>query len=65
MKLGTEDAYPIKTFSDFDTAEKQSDPISVFIEVLGKLTSEEVACVQIIISPAPKGLGKKMGECFG
>ncbi len=59
MKLGTEDAYPIKTFSDFDTAEKQSDPISVFIEVLGKLTSEEVACVQIIISPAPKDWAKK------
>lgn len=59
MKLGTEDAYPIKTFADFDSAEKQSDPISVFIEVLGKLSNVEVACIQIIISPASKDWAKK------
>lgn len=59
MKLGTEDAYPIKTFADFESAEKQSDPIAVFLEVLGKLTEEEVACIQIIISPAPKDWAKK------
>lgn len=59
MKLGTEDAYPIKTYADFESGEKQSDPIAVFLEVLGKLADEETACVQILIAPAAKDWAKK------
>lgn len=59
MKLGAEDAYPIKTYQEFESGEQQSDPIAVFLEVLGKLSEEEVACVQIIISPSHKDWAKE------
>lgn len=59
MILGSEDAYPIKTFAEFESGEKQSDPISVFIEVLSKLSAEETACIHILFTPAPKDWAKK------
>lgn len=53
MKLDKEEAYPIKTYQLFESSaeEKQFDPISSFLEVLGKLKREEMAGVQILVIP--------------
>jgi len=53
MVLKREDAYPIKTYLDFESPDedKQYDPMSVFLEVLGKLKKEEIVGIQIIIAP--------------
>jgi len=55
MVLAKEDAYPIKTYPNFESTEeeKQFDPISTFLEVLGKVKKEEVVGIQILIAPAP------------
>ena len=54
MVLVNEGAYPIKTYEDFEhmEEEKQFDPISTFLEVLGKLRKEETVGIQILIAPA-------------
>lgn len=53
MKLDKEEAYPIKTYQSFESSaeEKQFDPISSFLEVLGKLKKEEMAGMQILTIP--------------
>ncbi len=53
MVLAKEDAYPIRTYADFEAPdeERQFDPISVFLEVLGKLKQGEIVGIQIILAP--------------
>ena len=62
--LARDDAYPIKTYTHFESDAitkhdetkqieiKQFDPISNLLEVLGKVREGEVACVHILIEPA-------------
>lgn len=54
MELDNEDAYPIKTYSEFESPDenKQYDTMSTYLEVLGKLRKEEFAAIQILIAPA-------------
>ncbi|MFH1193131.1 MAG: hypothetical protein V1656_02325 [Candidatus Jorgensenbacteria bacterium] len=54
MKLTGKAAYPIKTYEDFEhmEEEKQFDPISAFLEVLGRVRKEEIVGIQILIAPA-------------
>lgn len=54
MVLSKEEAYPIKTYRYFENEaeEKQFDPISSFLEVLGKLKKGEVVAMQFLIAPA-------------
>lgn len=53
MILEKHDAYPIRTYPEFEAAEeeKQHDPMAVFLEVLGKLKREEIVAIQILIAP--------------
>jgi hypothetical protein len=53
MMLAREAAYPIKTYIDFETMqeEAQFDPMSQFIEILGKLKQGEFTGIQILIQP--------------
>ncbi len=62
MKLARSEAYPIKTYLEFESPdeEKQFDPISTFLEVLGKLKKGEFVAVQFLIAPA----GEKWAEEF-
>lgn len=61
MVLSKEDAYPIKTYEDFEheAEEKQFDPISTFLEVLGKVKPGEVVGIQILAAPAGSDWKKK------
>ncbi len=54
MVLAKPAVYPIKTYSDFEheAEEKQFDPISVFLEVLGKINKQEIVGIQFLIAPA-------------
>ncbi len=54
LVLSKKDAYPIKSYLDFEAVEeeKQYDPISLALEVLGKIKKEEVIAVQILLEPA-------------
>ncbi len=54
MVLAEEAMYPIKTYEDFEhmEEEKQFDPISAFLEVLGKVKKEEKVGIQFLIAPA-------------
>lgn len=57
--LDKEGAYPIKTYADFEASSTKEearhfDPISVFLEVLGKLKPGETFCVQYVIVPKGK-----------
>jgi hypothetical protein len=54
LLLSKDPAYPIKSYLDFEAPEeeKQHDPISLFLEVLGKVKREETLAIQIVISPA-------------
>lgn len=67
LVLAREDAYPIKSYLDFEAIEeeRQYDPISIFLEVLAKLKKEEIVGIQLVISPAPpnwKDMWKKLVE---
>ena len=46
-------AYPIKSYLDFESPDedKQYDPISHFLEVLGKVKREEFLGIQFVITP--------------
>jgi len=61
MILAKEDAYPIKTYVDFESPDedKQYDPISQFLEVLGKCNKEEIVGIQFLIAPAGPDWNKK------
>jgi len=54
MVLTKSAAYPIKSYTTFESeAEpKQFDPISTFLEVLGKVDKQEIVGIQFIIAPA-------------
>lgn len=54
--LDKEAAFPIRTYPSFEhiTEEKQFDPISTFLELLGKVKREETLAIQILIAPASK-----------
>ncbi len=62
--LAKEGAYPLKTYPMFETgsAEKQIDPLSVFLETLAKIKGGEVVVVQMLISPAGKDWAKTYDE---
>lgn len=71
MVLVREDAYPIKTYRKFESSaeEKEFDPMSTFLEILGKIKKGEFVGIQILIAPkAPdwaekyKGLVSKLKE---
>jgi hypothetical protein len=53
LLLRKPEAYPIKSYKDFEDLDenRQFDPISVFLEVLGKLKKEEIVGIQILIAP--------------
>lgn len=54
MTLRKDDMYPIKTYTDFENEaeEKSFDPISSFLEILGKLKKTEIVGIQFLIAPA-------------
>lgn len=66
IKLGKDSLYPIRTYATFGASGGSSmalDPVSSFLEILGKLQIGEFAGVQIILQPAAKDWGKKwVGE---
>ncbi|MBI4034105.1 MAG: hypothetical protein HY378_00970 [Candidatus Brennerbacteria bacterium] len=51
--LRKEEAYPIKTYPNFegDLEERENDPIATFLEVLSKVKPGEFVGVQILIAP--------------
>lgn len=65
MELVREDAYPIKTYPNFEKesvtekTEMGLDPMSTFLEILGKLKREEVVGIQILIAPAAPDWARK------
>ncbi|MBI5733181.1 hypothetical protein HY967_04530 [Candidatus Jorgensenbacteria bacterium] len=61
MVLAREPLYPIKSYSEFENIaeEKQFDPISTFIEVLGKIKREEFFGIHILISALEPNWGDK------
>ena len=58
MMLARPDAYPIKSYADFEAVgsniegDQQFDPISAFLEVLAKAKKEEIVGIQILAAPA-------------
>ncbi|MCL4392044.1 hypothetical protein M1413_01810 [Patescibacteria group bacterium] len=57
MLLQKEELYPIKTYADFEASpdeEKRFDPISSFLEVMGKLMKDEFVGIQLLIAPTGK-----------
>ncbi|GEM_PF-204281 len=54
IELKRPDAYPIKTYSEFEAVDedKQYDPISAFLELFSKLQKEEILAIQILLAPA-------------
>ena len=63
LSLVKHDAYPIRTFMDFEDNEedRQLDPISSLLELLAKIKSQEYLWVQILVRPVGDGW-KKEGE---
>lgn len=58
------DAYPIRTYSDFESQleEWQLDPISTILETMAKVKPQENLWMQIIIRPTIDDSWKKEGE---
>lgn len=63
MVLVNDAAYPIKSYSAFSQGEESSfDPMSVFLEILGKIKLEEIVAIQFNITPKdPKWAEKYKG----
>lgn len=66
VKLGKDDAYPIKTYIDYgmdravgDDEEVKIDPLTPLVEFLGSLGAGEQIWIQIMITPATKRYDKK------
>lgn len=61
MILDKEEAYPIKIYSDFESPaeDRQYDPISQFLEILGKCNKEDIVGIQFLIAPAGADWNKK------
>ena len=55
MILDKPAAYPIKMYDEFESPsdEKSFDPISSFLEVLGKIKKHEIVGIQMNIAPSP------------
>lgn len=55
LTLAKPDAYPIRTYQDFSTAEEEEklDPISALLEVLRKVKKDDVILIQVLARPAP------------
>jgi hypothetical protein len=53
MILDKEDAYPVKSYKYFESEaeEKQFDPISTFLEILGKVQRDEILGIQLLLEP--------------
>lgn len=65
LALGREDAYPIKTYPEFENMEEERslDPLSNLIEVLSKIKKEELLWLQMVIRPVdPAGSYKEKGK---
>ncbi|PIT93291.1 MAG: hypothetical protein COU06_00860 [Candidatus Harrisonbacteria bacterium CG10_big_fil_rev_8_21_14_0_10_38_8] len=64
MILAKDDVLPIKTYMDFEKSgdESKLDPISVFIEALGKAHSGEFVSLQFNCAPELPGWGDKYGD---
>ena len=65
--LAKEEAYPIKIYSDFESSDenKRYDPISQFLEVLGRCNKEEIFGIQFLIAPAGSDWNKKYEKLVG
>jgi len=54
--LARENAYPIKTYPDFETTlefeEKSIDPLSVITETMSRLKDNELIWIQLLVEPA-------------
>lgn len=63
LKLAKHDAYPIRTYIDFEDNEedRQLDPISALLETLAKLKPGEHIWIQILIQPTGDEW-RKLGE---
>lgn len=61
MSLSKVDAYPIKMYRQFETPdpEKRLDPMSSFLELMGKVKPSEFVGIQYLLAPADKGWFKK------
>lgn len=57
LKLEKHQAYPIRTYPAFETADpdKQLDPISALLEFLAKIKKEEIVGIQIVAAPSSAG----------
>lgn len=55
--LAKEEAYPIKTYTQFETMEEtlQVDPIATTLELLSKIKPQEMMCFQVLIEPVSAG----------
>lgn len=64
LVLVKEDAYPIKSYEQFEdmAEERQLDPISNFLEILGNIKPEEIVGIQIQISAKDAKWAEKWEE---
>lgn len=64
MFLAQNSLYPIKSYAQFESAseEKQLDPISSFLEVLGKAKPHEIFGIQILAVPAEPKWAEEYGD---
>lgn len=64
LVLSKEDAYPIRTYHDFEEKQEefQLDPIASLLEILTKLKPQEHLWVQFLIRPKVDDSWKKEGE---
>ncbi len=65
LKLAKHDAYPIRSFMDFEENEedRQLDPFAVLLETLSKIKPQEYLWIQIIIQPVDDSW-RKSGEAL-
>lgn len=64
MQFAKEDAYPIRTYVQFENLEESMslDPIGGLLEVLSRIGKGENICLQFLIRPADDGWKKKADE---
>jgi hypothetical protein len=64
MVLAKPAVYPIKTYANFESEaeSKQFDPISTFLEVLGKINKQEIVGIQFLIAPKGNEWKDKFGD---
>lgn len=63
LRLAKEDAYPIRTYVDFEEVveERQLDPVGVILETVSKIKPQEHMWIQILVQPADDSW-KKAGD---